>query len=691
MPIQNETRTVRRHTSHAILRGDILLLVILVFGVASVTVGRAASPAPSGIAEAIAWYDTLSFPNAKELSYVRVATGQWEQDGNGPKKNTFVEGFLLSDDSVEFTVFLCSIPDFKGDYSNERDDPPFTIARFKRKSGGEEYERIAYEILDFKQTASEALKRVREHSTKLNSRLLLGFPVSPLTRIFGFARAAAQKDLPEMADALMEIAAGISVPRSGAADPMTLRDWLQQDIGGVLLDRAESDVVDPSVSRSDLATRFEKINADFPASNKAEYAKETADILRRMADAESQHQTRPVEQLSTAERVAEYIYQLRKLSVGFWILYDKYPVMTDKKDGKDVLTPIHRLVDLGYAAVPKLIEALDDHSLTMSLEPVFNMAQRPQVLRVSDMAQRILEHISGRYFGPTFGPDGSFPDGSTSRQKAEAWWTEVQSSGEKQVLIQQAAAGGQSSVEAVRKIVRKYPEAALDAMYSAMRVAVNDGVRGEIVEMAKDLEGQAAMDFLHSNLTGMSGVHAQVAAATILQKRGKPEAVPAIIDAWKRIQSRLQTRDEDSYYEAGAIISFLAKSPDVRGIDALESVREKTPVEVRLAAVTVFLPWPHAAGEFSTGPGVPVRGDIAEFPGGAVGTAIEQLLIGLLSDRDPRKGLTGNYDEASYTDPRICDMAAMVLSKRWPDKYAFTWSESDADRDSQIARQLARK
>ena len=41
--------------------------------------------------DAVAWYDTLGFPDAKDRTYVRVATGLSSQSGNHPPENTFAE------------------------------------------------------------------------------------------------------------------------------------------------------------------------------------------------------------------------------------------------------------------------------------------------------------------------------------------------------------------------------------------------------------------------------------------------------------------------------------------------------------------------------------------------------------------------------------------------------------------------
>jgi hypothetical protein len=72
-------------------------------------------------------------------------------------------------------------------------------------------------------------------------------------------------------------------------------------------------------------------------------------------------------------------------------------------------------------------------------------------------------------------------------------------------------------------------------------------------------------------------------------------------------------------------------------------------------------------------------------PGGPAGAAVERLLGVALDDRGQRVGLKGTYDDVSYADPRVCDTAAFVLSRRWPQQNRFTWPASLAERDAQIA------
>jgi hypothetical protein len=383
--------------------------------------------------------------------------------------------------------------------------------------------------------------------------------------------------------------------------------------------------------------------------------------------------------MSPADQVAENIYQLRNLRLIFAYWTDgsssQYPVFpVDVRDSRDVPTPVHRLIDLGNAAVPQLIDALDDRTFTRTMVPSFNGRDLPHAMRVSDFARNILEFMSGR-----------IPGGKMTREQAEAWWADVQSKGEseKQQLIDRAVVGGGTgSLNAAHKLVEKYPDAAIDAIAAGIRTTSNEGVRGAYVEIAGTLPGDASLAFLRSKLTPDVGVPSQIAAARALFARGQPEALPAMIDAWRGIQSRLPIDGWDFDWAAGGLITFLARSGDAGAIDALGHDLRRAPVDVRLAVVEVFLPHRPSAG--STGPSVQVYADMTTLPAGAAGAAIERLLVASLDDRERRLSMNGTYDEAIFTDPRVCDMAALTLSKRWPEKYTFHWSADAADCDAQI-------
>lgn len=387
---------------------------------------------PVDWSNAVAWYDTLGFPDTKDLPYVRVATGSFYQVGDNPPENRFVEGFLVDEEPDAFTVFICGVSYFKDWPDDSEPYPALTTVRLLRKTVGPAHQHVSYEVLNFKDVLAEVLERVREQALKPYNGLRYGqrygHGVTHRARIFALARACLQKGLSHTAPALLTLAANIPDEQTGKVDPRMLRETLQRQIGDAVLSKAEADFAQPSMSWADLLNAYEHFDTRFPASQKLAYAQESAEVLRGMIAEEATHHPKPLEQMSPAEQVAENIYQLRNLGHSMWIMwimYNRYPIQARTRAGPEVITPVHRLVDLGYQAVPQLIATLEDRRFTRSMVPTFKAHAEPKVMRVADVAQKILEHMSRRSFYARKTEDGRLVDGTT-RQQAESWWAEVQ-------------------------------------------------------------------------------------------------------------------------------------------------------------------------------------------------------------------------------------------------------------------------
>ena len=652
---------------------------------------------PADVSAAVAWYDTLGYPDVKDLPYVRVATGSRGQVGNQTRENRFVEGFLVSADKEAFTIFICSVADFKDQFEFlDEPYPALTTVRFVRTIAGPAYSRVDYGILDFKKVSSGVLERVRAQVSKRgpDGGLRWGRPVSHRVRIFAFARACLQKGLAETGAALMNLAANIPEEQTNKVDSAMLHDILQQQIGDTVIERAEVDFGSPSKTWADLLKPYDDFETRFPASKKIAYAREAAALLRKMITEEAAHLPKPLEQMSPEEQAAEYVYQLRNVGDEDWIMHSHYPDdLGTTPAGKQVFAPVDRLVDLGMQAVPQLIAALDDRRFTRCLRESFHGQDPPVDLRVGDIAQIILRHMSGGNFYPIKTDDGKLVRGTT-RQQAEAWWAEVQKKGEKEVLVEKVSAGGEGGSEPARRLADKFPDAAINAIEAGAHATPDDGVRCEYIEAAASLPGETPLEFLKSELKQGRGLYSQVAAAKALSARGEPGAVAAMIEAWRALKLQLpppkeSDDDGDLYQHAGDIITFLAGSDSADAMEALAYNLKKTPVDVRLAVAEVFLPFPTADQSYGVGgigPAVSVDADIDKLPAGKAGAAIERLLVSELDDTAKCVGTEGYYCEASFKDPRVCDMAALTLSRRWPKRYHFKWAANAAECDAQIAK-----
>ena len=259
---------------------------------------------------------------------------------------------------------------------------------------------------------------------------------------------------------------------------------------------------------------------------------------------------------------------------------------------------------------------------------------------------------------------------------------------ERQALIRQASAGGASGIPAARRLVEKYPDAALKAIAAAVEATRDASLRSQYVGLAAPLPGDEPVAFLTSQLAPSAGLLSQVRAAEALLARGQDDWLPGMIEEWRNVDRRVSRTTPDQDAEA-LLIALLARSGSAEAVDALGQDTQ-APVDVRLAVVQTFLPPPVNAGsrtQSGTGSSLTLmaRADMPTLPGGAAGAAIERLLRVALDDKRQRFGLKGTYDGVSYANPRVCDMAAFVFSRRWPEKYRFTWPASPAERDAQIA------
>lgn len=631
---------------------------------------------PPNLSKAVAWYDALGYPDVGNLPYIRFRDGGGTKLENGPFQWSTEGGFLVSEDPSSFTVFVCELTDFESKYFQFVSKEPYlplTTVRILK----DEHHR--YDVVDFKKAADDGLASMSKQVSRPfpEDHLTWGAIVSNRLRIFALGRACLQKGLPEDGLALINIAANIPDEQTGQTDPANLAGRLQRNLGDAVISEADSACGDLTKSWSDILKYYENFGALYPASDKIALAGESADLLKKMIAADAAHHPGPIATMTPDEQAAEYIYQLRNVKDDNWVMYQHYPDDGFDADGKPVETPVDHLIDLGPQAIPQLIAALEDRSFTRSFQQSFNALFPPWDLRVCDLAERALEHISGRIVR------------DVNRQQAEAWWSDVQAQGEKAVLIHATEAGGANGAEAARRLVEKYPDAALAAVELGIRATPVDGERSEYVDALAALPGDAVASFLKTQLDPGAGLYTQVAAAKALRARGLPDGIPAMIAAWSALQARLATNQNDVFLQTDEIIAFLAHSESTAAIEALQKTMPNAPVYLRLSIVQVFQPIGNG-GKFANGASVQADSGYRpdKFPAATL-PFIERLLRSALKDTGKLANRDASFNGAHDKDPRVCDMAAQVLSARWPEKYRFQRTASAADCDGQIAKMLA--
>jgi len=678
---------MRRHIL-SIIAGCLAAVAVCGYSPRARRLAQAASPqaAEKGVLtdtdrKAIAWFDTLDYPDLAGKRCVRVATGWWSRSGDDPPTNRYQIGFLLSEKGDEFTVFWCDL----------------STHVFKRSPPGvAEHQRVGYREVDLKEVASAQLAQLRKAPDKEDQWRRFGERLSERGEVFLMARACAANGLEPLAHALIGEAARMP-SRHRDKPPADLVDAISQEIAHSRMWRAVEEFGDPSISRKELLERFRYIVKHFPKSQHAARAKETADLLAQMVREDEEHArqgSEALDKLPAKDRVAELIFQLRDQNGHQWSQPGQCDIFGDFGIGRDGKTPAHQLVATGFDAVPQLIEVLDDRRFSRSVGFHRNFYFSHHVLRVGDCALAIIERIAGRSFYSRRTTNSEMiKEGQESEVKKEVrrWWDGVQTKGEKQVLIEAVDVGDRNAVYQAEQLLKKYPQEALGPITAAAKKHFDGHLRAELVDLVCRLRGETSTQFLLEEMEKSPYGQSRVAAARGLLQRGRSDAVPAMIRLWETISTKPAARAKasrdhpgelPSYEGTDEVMGFLAGCGDPAGIDALATHMSRHGVDRRVAIVSAF--WGGSSGVISSGGGgglQPGRSDVSKKE--EVEGAIERLLVAALDDTEQREGMSGSWGDKSFQDPRVCDLAGHVLAQRFAKKYQFDLSATLMNRDRQ--------
>lgn len=622
-----------------------------------------------------AWFDSLGLPDLSQAKFVRVATASWWRIGDAPAQKFYFHGFLLKADDSEFTVF-------GGDLQTRT---------FKKSPAGvEEIRRVGYEPVDPLTFVNGIDMRKFGSSKDLDGgdqrhRNRISAAAELAVLAWGCSKSGNDKAAAALHDLAMK-----SPSRRDTGDPKErFHDRIAGDLALAEMWDAVESFVDPTTPRQKLLAMFEHIIKHYPKSEQVERAKEHAVVLSTMIREDREHAERrktgkPPAELTRDEQIAEWIFQLREQNAyqtsqpGFCDIFD------DGRDEKN--SPAHKLVEIGYDAVPQLIAVLDDQRFSRSVGYHRSHYFSHKVLRIGDCAHQILSVIAGRGFYGEYDGRGKvvFEGGEpTAKKMIAAWYTELQKKGEKGMLADAVAAGSRTSSQVAEKLVEKYPADALAPLIAGARAAKEDFVRRELVQLAGGLKGDGPIPFLLEELKSGSSLSIRIAAAEALQARGRPEALEAMLAEWRLTKHK--SDDPLAEQRIAYLAPYLAAGESAKGLEALAERYDDCPIDTRIRIVEFLgrqeaTPFSKQRPKVSAEPIDPLGPKASKELRAA---ALKWYLIAL-DDVSPRFGLTGSWNGKSLTDPRVCDLAGLFLEMRNPRRYPFDAEASAKRRNEQL-------
>jgi hypothetical protein len=300
------------------------------------------------------------------------------------------------------------------------------------------------------------------------------------------------------------------------------------------------------------------------------------------------------------------------------------------------LDPVAELGRLGNAALPALIEHLDDARPTRALMSHCEL-ESGTLLRYGDLCQRIFETITGHTLHPGWCVQAGV--GKECKAKAEKWWQDYQRLGEEGILRQGIEAGDTDSPALALKLIALKPQLAATSIAIGVRKSQSDSVRIALVGDLRDVGAPVATPYLLEELTGPVR-NSRIAAAAALASWNHPLGMVALLREWDAAKEETTGTH--------TIVELLLESHDPALIAALATKWPERPLAIRNLVIA-------SARDAKTATA-------------AESHAVEDILAAALDDGQPVEG-NRHIDVDGETrwaiEPSIRDLAAQALAVRF--------------------------
>lgn len=498
--------------------------------------------------------EELGLPNVADARFVKVTLHRYEEDGEG----FLQEAFLLRDD--EKTVTLLKDDLIGWQYQKEGT----TTVPSTWKPGTVKLGKI--EEADFEEKLKKLLapQEPEDEGARFFKKLYRPGP----SQHFLLAYAAARKGLSQYCQ---RIAALDPVFQEGAAAyrKAVLEDlaWLHFLRGVNLLMFAERKEVLPHLR---LVAKL---------SPEGEYADDAKDLVQRLETLIAGGRAQPVneDELSDTERAELYVSRLKDIhcvQVAQPGHIDVYFVFVDGQPDEE--GPTKRLLDLGMAAVPALIRALEDDTPTRTVYHWRDFDRHRTVWRVSDFAWSILRDItkldlqSQRVVG--FAYQANSPDQrKVIIEDIEAWYAKNgQLSEDDRMFTLFENQNSDDWTTAGRYFLEKKNPRAVAPLLEKIPQS-RDFDRGKLCVLISKFGDASALPAIREVLTNSQEASDQINAAIGLWNLGDESGVPLAIEYVSAITQPYGSWDDP--------IWFLMRSHTKEGLEALTEVLLKAPRE----------------------------------------------------------------------------------------------------------------
>lgn len=301
----------------------------------------------------------------------------------------------------------------------------------------------------------------------------------------------------------------------------------------------------------------------------------------------------------------------------------------------------HRLVELGWEAIPALIELIDDPRPTRSLGYWRNFAPDSyHVLTYGDCALQVLQQITGQSFYER-SSTSSYPstDGpSPTKKRAQAWWAENGKGGPVEALARGVLALDRDSPGKAQRLLELDEARGLAVVREALARSTG-WVRAALLDLLADRERPEDTPLLEAEVRSGSDIGCRVTAGQALHARGSDVWLAPLVELLREQVARPAPKDPNAWdHPVQGLYWLVLTSGGAEGLAAARSSWTGLPEEVRRGIAGNLLDWREAGAPFD---------------------ARDALLLDLLDDERTTLGIS----TSDVTLETAADLAAFALAR----------------------------
>lgn len=570
-------------------------------------------------------FDHLVFAKYLSLPFVKV------HDLADPTPERDKYGFLLSPPGAKPIELFDLEYDEDTIPGDERDKSPYVAT-----------------ILNFEAWGKQHLEELRTYNAVKHEYDESAPDLSDESALYLISKAAAARGLKQLSNDYYAVATEANRDSYSAEEGSTFEHRMTELLAGNLFNSAAEKIANYRNPRRAALPYLQNLADFFKGSRNYKDAMAFRSKVLDLVHEDAEHKSTTITGAATDAEVSELLFQLRDQQ-GAQI---SSPGLLDAlRDPRGDRSPAARLLALGLPVLPKVIEAITDPRLSRTRIYSRATGANADFITVGEVAEQIFERMSHTDFNGRHTGNASISP-AAYKEKAQAWWVQMQARGLDSVLADQVTAGGFSSIDALYALMERNPKAALEAVRASVTSNKDQTSLAMAIVVLARHDSPDVDSFVRSTFaSGAKGV-VGVALAEVESHYDRDLALQWVVSIWN-------SNDEAEFFN-DTPVDYIMSCGQPEAIAVLRQRLHTLSPSKRAEALQSAASEPDWHGQAISRPSDPATKKRFE-------EAVERLLVEELADDELVQDMP--RDESARIDETISDIAYATLMTKFPAKY----------------------